>query len=99
MQDPTKVLSAKIPRDFAISYIHQLGNDENARKQWKQDSNYHVRSIGETSMYRVKTHFGSSVRSRTFANQRTEMAIKINILNRIAALGTIHLNRAASMSQ
>ncbi|HEV2601469.1 MAG TPA: hypothetical protein VGT41_04160 [Candidatus Babeliales bacterium] len=50
-------------------------------------------------MYRVKTHFGSSVRSRTFANQRTEMAIKINILNRIAALGTIHLNRAASMSQ
>ena len=98
-QTPKHAIAAKVPRDFAISYIQQHGNNEDARKKWKQDSKYHARSLSETSMYRFKTHFGPSVRSRTFANQRTEIAIKINVLNRIASLGTFHLNRAASIFQ
>lgn len=99
LQKPTSAISAKIPRDVAISYINKHGADELARSQWKKETGYHVRSLAETGMYRMKVHFGSSVRSRTFANQKTEIAIKIKILNRIAALGTFCLNRTDAIAR
>lgn len=97
LQNPADSISAKNPRDAAITYIQQHGNDDNARKAWKIESSYHARSISETAMYRFKSHFGSAVRSRIFVNQTTEIAIKVKTLNKIAALGTFPLNRAASI--
>ncbi len=97
LQNPEHQISAKVPRDVAIAYIQQHGDDDNARKAWKESSSYHSRSLSETAMYRFKSHFGASVRSRIFPNQQTEIAVKIKILNKIAALGTFPLNRAASV--
>lgn len=97
LQNQGRAISAKAPRDAAISYIKEHGGDEAARAAWKQESNYHARSLSETAMYRFKSHFGSAVRARIFDNQRTEVAIKVKALNKIASLGTFPINRANSI--
>jgi hypothetical protein len=97
LQDAAHQISAKSPRDAAIAYIQQHGDDDNARKAWKLSTSYHARSLAETAMYRFKSHFGSSVRSRIFVNQQTEIAVKVKAINKIAALGTFPLNRGASI--
>jgi hypothetical protein len=53
------------------------------RKAWKQESNYHRRSLAETTMFRLKTIFGGSVHSRKFDNQAVELFIKCAALNRM----------------
>lgn len=66
------------PRDENLRRIRKV-----ERKAWKQESNYHRRSISETTMFRFKTIFGSSVRSRKFDNQAVELFIKCTALNRM----------------
>jgi hypothetical protein len=99
MQSPANAITAKASRDAAITYIHEHGTNEDARKAWKQETGYHARSLSETAMYRFKTHCGSHVRARTFKNQRTEIAIKVKILNKKATLGTFLLNRSAALAR
>ena len=70
LQNPAHESSAKAPRDAAINYINQHGNDENARKLWKQSSSYHARSLAETAVYRFKSHFGSY--ARAYLHQSTD---------------------------
>jgi hypothetical protein len=70
------------PRDEALRSIRKHG-----RKQWKQDSRYHRRSLAETAMFRHKTAFGGKVRSRKFENQATELLCQCAMLNRMIQLG------------
>jgi hypothetical protein len=65
-------------RDENLRRVRKVG-----RKTWKQESNYHRRSISETTMFRFKAIFGSSVRSRKFDNQAVELFIKCAALNRM----------------
>lgn len=65
----------------------ELGDKEKARKQWKKEARYHRRSLSETAMFRFKTICGPKLSSRREPNQQTEVAVKINILNRFAKLG------------
>lgn len=62
-------------------------NQEQARKEWKIDVDYHSRSVVETSMFRFKQIFGDKFLSRNFDNQKVEMLIKSNILNKFTELG------------
>lgn len=71
----------------AIERIEQLGGGETAVKQWKNETDYHTRSLAETAMFRFKTICGDKLISRSDANQNTETTIKINILNKITHLG------------
>ena len=57
------------------------------RKKWKKESRHHRRSLVETAMMRVKTVFGSSLSSRRFNNQATEMRVRCAALNRMTWLG------------
>ena len=57
------------------------------RKQWKQQSGYHSRSLAETAMFRFKKIFGGSLSSRTLPNQVVEAHIKCYALNRMSAIG------------
>jgi len=70
------------PRDENLRYIRQHG-----RKQWKQDTGYHQRSLAETAMYRFKTIFGAELNARSDERQQTEAALKCAILNRFTAIG------------
>lgn len=80
-------------RDAAIRRIEALrrtqtdGNLSEARKQWKQETHYHRRSLAETAMYRYKTLFGGAVRARTFDNQIKELCLNIVAMNRMTSLG------------
>ena len=66
------------PRDENLRYIRKHG-----RKKWKRDSNYHRRSLSETTMFRLKAIFGGKVRSRKFDNQAVELFLQCAALNRM----------------
>jgi len=66
------------PRDENLRYIRKHG-----RKKWKRDSNYHRRSLAETTMFRFKAIFGGNLSSRKFDNQAVELFIKCAALNRM----------------
>jgi hypothetical protein len=72
----------KLLRDENLRHIRRTG-----RKKWKQESNYHRRSLAETAMFRFKTIFGDKLQSRKQANQFQEMHIKSAILNQMTHLG------------
>jgi IS5 family transposase len=74
-------------RDKYIKRIEELGDDEEARKMWKKENNYHRRSLGETAMFRFKTIFGDKLRSKSEINQVKEAAIKCAALNKMTQLG------------
>lgn len=71
-----------LPRDEILRSIRRLG-----RAEWKRQSGYHMRSLAENAMYRQKTIFGSSLRSRRFENQQTEMRIRCKAMNIMTHLG------------
>jgi IS5 family transposase len=70
------------PRDKNLRCIRKVG-----RKRWKQESNYHRRSIAETTMFRFKVIFGGKLRSRKFDNQAVELFLQCTALNRMIQLG------------
>lgn len=65
-------------RDENLRYIRKHG-----RKKWKRESQYHQRSLAETTMGRHKREFGGVVSSRTFDNQAVELFIQCAALNRM----------------
>lgn len=69
-------------RDNNLREIRKVG-----RKRWKRESSYHRRSLIETAMMRLKTIFGSSLSTRRFHNQATEMEVRCAALNRMTSLG------------
>jgi hypothetical protein len=66
------------PRDENLRHIRLHG-----RKQWKRETNYHRRSLAETTMFRQKAIFGGKVRARKFENQAVELLIQGAALNRM----------------
>ncbi len=96
-----QILKAAIPpRKNARIWQHgntkeeRLIRDENlravrkrGRKRWKEESNYHRRSLAETAVFRYKTIFSDKLRSRKIENQFNEMFIKCAALNQMTHLG------------
>lgn len=74
-------------RDDAVAEIYALGNDDQARKIWKKLVGYHLRSLVETAMYRLKQLTGSKLKSRILSSQQTEALIKCLIVNKLTRLG------------
>jgi Transposase DDE domain len=71
-----------LPRDEAIRGIRDQG-----RKAWKRQVGYHRRSLAETTMFRLKTIFGDTLKNRKLPNQKTEAHLRCKILNRMTKLG------------
>lgn len=65
------------------------------RQRWKEESQYHKRSLVETAMYRFKTIFGGELSSRTMESQQVEAALKCKALNRMTAIGMPHSYKLA----
>jgi hypothetical protein len=72
-------------RDRAIRRIQELGDE--GRSRWKQEIRYHRRSRVETFMFRHKTILGDRLSARKEWTQATEVAIKMDVLNRMTELG------------
>jgi hypothetical protein len=76
------------------SKAERLKRDENlrairkdGRKTWKDDSGYHVRSLAETIMFRLKTIFDDGLSTRLIATQTTQALIRCAALNKMTHLG------------
>ncbi|WP_454727782.1 MULTISPECIES: IS5 family transposase [Cupriavidus] len=59
---------------------------QSSRQEWKKQSGYHRRSLVENLMYRYKTLTGERFWARGIGAQDTEIAIRVGIVNRMAAL-------------
>lgn len=70
------------PRDENLRYIRRYG-----RLAWKRDSNYHKRSLAETTMFRMKTIFGHHLSTRLLSTQCTQALIRCRALNIMTHLG------------
>ncbi|MFG6105995.1 IS5 family transposase [Leptothoe sp. EHU-05/26/07-4] len=70
------------PRDENLQAIRKQG-----RSNWKEEINYHRRSLSETAMYRIKTIFTGEVSERCIENQTTELLLECSILNKFTHLG------------
>ena len=80
-------------RDINIRAIRKQG-----RRIWKQQANYHKRSLVETGIYRYKTIFGSHLQSRETQRQKVEVKLKCKLLNKMTQIGmpiTICVKKAA----
>jgi len=72
----------RLKRDENLRYIRKHG-----RQQWKKDSEYHMRSLVETAMFRLKTIFGDELSARQLETQTTQALIRCLALNRMTHLG------------
>ncbi|OUL25012.1 IS5 family transposase [Nostoc sp. 106C] len=82
IQQHSNTQAQSYPRDENLRRINQVG-----RKQWKQESGYHHRSLSETAIFRLKTIFGAKLRRRFFDNQAVELFLQCAALNRMIQLG------------
>jgi len=69
-------------RDKVIKDVRTLG-----RAEWKQQIEYHRRSLAETGMFRLKTILGRQVTCRSLENQAVEVRVWCSIINKITLLG------------
>jgi hypothetical protein len=72
----------RLKRDEHLRYIRQ-----HSRQQWKNDAGYHIRSLAETFMFRLKTIFGDKLSARLSETQTTQAMIRCAALNQITHLG------------
>ena len=75
-------LRERLKRDENLRYIRQHG-----RTAWKVASGYHVRSLAETAMFRMKTIFGADLSARLVQTQTTQALIRCAALNHMTHLG------------
>ena len=69
-------------RDENLRYIRQHG-----RKSWKEQSGYHIRSLAETTMFRLKTIFDDKLSARLLETQMTQASLRCLALNKMTHLG------------
>jgi hypothetical protein len=55
--------------------------------EWKKQSGYHKRSLGETAMSRLKRTFGGELKSRSKKNQIAEVNVRISLMNLFTSYG------------
>jgi len=72
----------RLRRDENLRAIRKSG-----RKAWKQSSGYHIRSLAETTIFRLKTIFGDRLSARLMQTQVTQAMIRCAALNRMSHLG------------
>lgn len=74
-----------LARDENLRQIRRVG-----RKQWKEESGYHRRSLAETAMFRFKTIFGDHLSARRFETQSAQFEVRCRALNQMTHLGMPH---------
>jgi hypothetical protein len=72
----------RLKRDENVRSIRKHG-----RKAWKHKSGYQVRSLAETTMFRLKTIFGDELSTRLMETQTTQAVIRCAALNKMTHLG------------
>ena len=74
--------SDRLKRDENLRSIRKHG-----RKEWKEKSGYHIRSLAETAMFRLKTIFGDELSTRLLETQTAQAFVRCAALNQMTHLG------------
>ena len=74
--------TAPTQRDRHLQTIAQQG-----RRRWQKTSGYHWRALVEADISRFKRVIGGGLRSRTDRRRGTEIALAVDVLNRMLELG------------
>jgi hypothetical protein len=82
--------SERLKRDENLRAIRKDG-----RKEWKKNSGYHVRSLAETTIFRLKTIFDNKLSARLLETQTTQALIRCAALNKMTHLGMPQSYKAA----
>ncbi len=72
----------RLKRDQNLRSIRKEG-----RKEWKKNYGYHIRSLAETTMFRLKTIFGDDLSARLLETQTTQALVRCAALNKMTHLG------------
>jgi len=72
----------RLPRDENLRYIRKHG-----RQQWKGKVGYHIRSLAETIMFRLKIIFGDRLSACSLKTQTIQALIRCLALNKMTHLG------------
>jgi len=72
----------RLKRDENLRSIRKQG-----RKEWKEKSGYHIRSLAETAMFRLKIIFGDELSTRLLETQTTQAFVRCVALNKMTHLG------------
>ncbi len=72
----------RLKRDENLRSIRKQG-----RQEWKRQSGYRVRSLAETTIFRLKTIFGDELSARLIENQTTQALVRCAALNSMTHLG------------
>ena len=72
----------RLKRDQNLRTIRKDG-----RKEWKQTSGYHIRSLAETTIFRLKTIFGNELSAHLLETQTTQALVRCAALNKMTHLG------------
>lgn len=54
---------------------------EVGQEKWKEENNYHRRSMIENTMHRIKTGLSDKLKSKTTKNQTAEIKVRVYLLN------------------
>ncbi|HEX8134080.1 MAG TPA: IS5/IS1182 family transposase, partial [Actinomycetes bacterium] len=82
--------TAPTPRDRHLQAIAEHG-----RMGWQKASGYNWRALVEAGIARFKRVIGDGLRSHTDGRQATEVAIAVQVLNRMLELGRPEYVRTA----
>lgn len=80
----------RLKRDENLRSIRKQG-----RQEWKKQSGYHVRSLAETTMFRLKVVFWDGLSTRLMETQTTQALVRCAALNRMSHLGMPQSYRVA----
>ncbi len=85
------IRNAQLSKSDTVGTRARYANVESTRalgrRKWKKQSGYHQQARVENTFYRWKKTIGGELRSRTTTSQAGEIAIAVNVLNRILDLG------------
>jgi len=73
-------------RNAVVSRMEALWDEATGDARWKQESDYHRRSLSESLFSRWKRVLGPEVRARDVASQEVDSVIGCRILNRMLSL-------------
>lgn len=72
----------RLKQEENLRYIRKHG-----QQQWKDDSGYHMRSLAETAMFRLKTIFDDALSARLLETQTTQALIRCLAFSKMTHLG------------
>jgi len=79
---PLREGETPLVRDNIVRRMNEVGRD-----QWKEEEQYHKRSLVENAFFRYKTIFGDTLKSIRIESQKIEALVACNILNKFTEMG------------